>query len=432
MAYKYITDNNLYEKQTYMYSEYNGISFIMEYLDSRWDFQNKLQVNTAQRAVSDNAKIEDNPTKKDLKRILCELRLEKCNEDLIDAVNRYTKSFEVRKRIYTGYDNQRKPLEGADFRDYESYLLLADCMISMYYNTKCLKYFNCLLKIDDTLLSIQNELDCLCEDYLSKVVKQELDIFYQLSDEKGINWEGGGMILEEFALLASDTARTKAYLQAMIFEEKYPKICIVYSDYILQMQEDAKSYRKNTGDEKYFDIDMPILYSLEKAEIPYILVDNKDINSERMKHVIQGLEQIYLIYSGYGGYILKSHLFRLNKKYIHVHAGLLPQYRGSTTIYYSYLQEKIFGATAIFLSEGIDEGEIIVQETFSVPEKQVDIDYIFEPYIRSKVLIKVIDQYLEKGKLIGRPQMKSEAETYFIIHPVLKHLAMLAIEKKQR
>lgn len=193
MAYKYITDNNLYEKQTYMYSEYNGISFIMEYLDSRWDFQNKLQVNTAHRAVSDNAKIEDNPTKKDLKRILCELRLEKCNEDLIDAVNRYTKSFEVRKRIYTGYDNQRKPLEGADFRDYESYLLLADCMISMYYNTKCLKYFNCLLKIDDTLLSIQNELDCLCEDYLSKVVKQELDIFYQLSDEKGINWEGGGV-----------------------------------------------------------------------------------------------------------------------------------------------------------------------------------------------------------------------------------------------
>lgn len=48
------------------------------------------------------------------------------------------------------------------------------------------------------------------------------------------------------------------------------------------------------------------------------------------------------------------------------------------------------------------------------------------------MLIKVIDQYLEKGKLIGHPQMKSEAETYFIIHPVLKHLAMLAIEKKQR
>ncbi len=28
MAYKYITDNNLYKKQTYMYSEYKGMLFL--------------------------------------------------------------------------------------------------------------------------------------------------------------------------------------------------------------------------------------------------------------------------------------------------------------------------------------------------------------------------------------------------------------------
>lgn len=237
------------------------------------------------------------------------------------------------------------------------------------------------------------------------------------------------MILEEFALLASDTARTKAYLQAMICEEKLPGICVVYSNHIAGMKEEAEKYQENNESKKYFDRDIPILYSLNKANIPCILIENKDINSEQMKNVLLGLPQKYLIYSGYGGYILKAHLFHINKKFIHVHAGLLPQYRGSTTAYYSFLQDKEFGATAIFLNEGIDEGEIIVQDTFPIPEESVSIDYIYEPYTRSKVLIKALNQYLEQGTLVSCGQNQDRAETYFIIHPVLKHLAIMGIEK---
>lgn len=240
------------------------------------------------------------------------------------------------------------------------------------------------------------------------------------------------MILEEFALLASDTARTKAYLQAMIKEDILPGICVVYSDDLTKMQSEEEQYQVTNSNERYFDIAKPILYSLHSAGIPYLLVDNKDINSEQMLDVLKGLKQQFMIYSGYGGYILKSHLFQINKKYIHVHAGILPQYRGSTTVYYSFLQERVFGATAIFLSEGIDEGEIITQETFNVPTEPVDIDYIYEPYIRSRVLIKVMKQYSEKGKLTCEEQKWDGAETYFIIHPVLKHLALLGIEQIQK
>lgn len=239
------------------------------------------------------------------------------------------------------------------------------------------------------------------------------------------------MILEEFALLASDTARTKAYLQAMIREDMLPGICIVYSDDIEKMQLEQEQYQGTNLNQKFFDIAIPILYSLRSAGIPYLLINNKDINSEQILDVLKGLKQQYLIYSGYGGYILKSHLFQINKKYIHVHAGILPQYRGSTTIYYSFLQEKVFGATAIFLSEGIDEGEIITQETFDVPTKPVDIDYIYEPYIRSRVLIKAMKQYAAIGKLACKEQKWDGAEIYFIIHPVLKHLALLGIAQMQ-
>lgn len=236
------------------------------------------------------------------------------------------------------------------------------------------------------------------------------------------------MILDEFALLASDTARTKAYLQAMVYEQKLPGMCIIYSDHISKMKEEAENYKEDGREQKYFDVNMPVLYLIYKAGISHMLVDTKDINSELMGDVIQNLGQKYLIYSGYGGYILKSHLFRMGKKFVHVHAGILPQYRGSTTAYFSFLQEKKFGATALFLNEGIDEGEIILQERYMIPEEKTDIDYIYEPYIRSRTLIKCIEKYLENDILEGQKQSSDGAETYFIIHPVLKHLALLGME----
>ena len=96
------------------------------------------------------------------------------------------------------------------------------------------------------------------------------------------------------------------------------------------------------------------------------------------------------------------------------------------------MQEKIFGATAIFLSEGLDEGEILAQDTFEMPKETVDIDYIYEPFLRSKVLIKVLQQYVENGCLVSEKQGSQAAETYFIIHPVLKHLALLGLENRNR
>lgn len=239
-------------------------------------------------------------------------------------------------------------------------------------------------------------------------------------------------MLKDFVLLASDTTRTKAYLSMMIRENKLPGMCIVYSDDIVGMQEKAiiqekKSIRNN----KYFDADRSILSYIQEAGIPYIFVEDKDINSEQMKTAIWNMKQKYFIYSGYGGYILKPHLFQLGKKFIHVHAGILPEYRGSTTVYYSILREKKIGATAIFLSEGIDEGEIINFDVFELPKEQVDIDYIFEPYIRSRVLMKTIETYLSEGKFLTCEQSMEDAETYFIIHPVLKHIALLEIKKEQ-
>lgn len=48
-----------------------------------------------------------------------------------------------------------------------------------------------------------------------------------------------------------------------------------------------------------------------------------------------------------------------------------------------------------------------------------------------RVLIKVMKQYAEIGKLTCKEQKCDGAETYFIIHPVLKHIALLGIAQMQ-
>lgn len=242
------------------------------------------------------------------------------------------------------------------------------------------------------------------------------------------------MILQDIVLLASNTARTKAYLQSMIKENKIPSFCIVYTNDYGSMIEEEEQYRKSEDkadkcDIKYFDINIPLLYSLKEAQVKYSVIENKDINSLEMSECISKISQQYIIYSGYGGYILKEHLFKLGKKFIHVHAGILPRYRGSTTVYYSLLQENLIGATAIFLNEGIDTGEIITQNTFSIPNEKVDIDYIYEPYTRACVLMEAINIYIKDGIIESKSQDCEDEETYFIIHPVLKHIAILKADK---
>lgn len=185
MAYKYITDNNLYQTQDYMYSEYGGVDFIREYISSR-----RTYLESPKGAGNaESRKKESNAVREELRDILKNLKSSAYDEEVICSVDVYAKRFEIRKKIYTKYDRNKKPFLDAGFEDYESYLLLADCLLFVYRKKRCLKYFSCLLKIDDTLLSMQDKLGEEEREYLRKIIRQELDIFYLLAQENGIGKE---------------------------------------------------------------------------------------------------------------------------------------------------------------------------------------------------------------------------------------------------
>lgn len=235
------------------------------------------------------------------------------------------------------------------------------------------------------------------------------------------------MILKDFALIASDTSRTKAYLQLMIKNDIRPELCVIYTDDFAQVKLMADKYEGDHDFGKYFNRDIPLLTIISDYELHYIVIESRDINSEKMVQAISSLSQMYLIYSGYGGGILKPHLFKLGKRYIHIHAGMVPKYRGSTTAYYSILDNGNIGVTAFFLDEGLDDGELICQHEYDLPDENVDIDYIYEPYLRACELVKALALYVEKNKFETITQDETDADTYFIIHPVLKHIAMKRI-----
>lgn len=172
MAYKYITNNNLYDKQNYMYSEFRGTDFLKEYLASR----QLACLNTCEGVVQTSDTGENNVTWKKLRDIYDKVNTGGYDKETVCEFDFYVKSFEVRKRLYTNYQNH-KPAEEASFENYENYLLFADCLALFYEKTRCLKYYSCMLKVDDTLLSIQNKLEEVQVIHLRDILELEQDIF---------------------------------------------------------------------------------------------------------------------------------------------------------------------------------------------------------------------------------------------------------------
>lgn len=234
------------------------------------------------------------------------------------------------------------------------------------------------------------------------------------------------MVLTDFACVLADTARSRAYIQMLLQHDMIPARCLVMSEGV-----GVKISREipcKWDAQRFFDLDESIFETMETHRVSYKVVASRDINSDEMRSAIQGFPQPYILYSGYGGAILRPHLFQMGKRWIHVHAGILPFYRGSTTAYYSLLDCDKMGATAIFLNERIDEGSVIASEEFPPPPRGEFVDYVYDPHIRAQVLMKALKSYIQNGEFHEMPQPTQGAETYYIIHPVLKHIAILGVD----
>jgi len=227
------------------------------------------------------------------------------------------------------------------------------------------------------------------------------------------------LYLSDMAMVAADTTRTKIYLKSLIENRLMPSYLLLLlnnGDKLLPGQSNSASAEE-------------LIRLLNESGIKYEISSNSDINSHEVLMKISNRPESVFIFSGFGGVILNDDMLDTGKRFLHVHGGYLPDYKGSTTNYYSLMNENLMGASSLFLNKEIDCGAVLLRRKFPPPEDRSEIDHIYDSEIRSKVLIETIKSYVEFGLFKFQLKNNIGGETFYIVHPVIKHLAMMKGEK---
>jgi methionyl-tRNA formyltransferase len=233
-------------------------------------------------------------------------------------------------------------------------------------------------------------------------------------------------LLRDVLLLAGHTPRSQAYIQTLAAHALLPGHALVLGDAPPPAASEPASAER-VGDVLLPDLGTVLSHSLVSAGVPCTLLASRDVNAAEVVEAVRELAPRLIIFSGYGGQLVQRPLLDLGIPLLHVHSGWLPDYRGSTTLYYSLLSEGRCAATALVLDAHIDTGPVVARKYYPAPPAGTDIDRRYDPAIRADLLLQVLRTYHRAGRLTLESLQQSDAgSTFYVIHPLLKHLALLS------
>lgn len=220
-------------------------------------------------------------------------------------------------------------------------------------------------------------------------------------------------------IILTPDERSKAYLQKIIHKKITLNEVIFMND---DRQEPSYSTEIiNLSKQAGFDISIPVKQTLISNDIHFHEFNFVNINNPSLVNYLSTSSIEIFIFTGGG--ILRDTVLNSGPKFVHLHPGIVPDYRGSTCFYYSILDNDSCGVTVYFMDPKIDAGDVIYQRKFPKPTHQF-IDEVYDAYIRSETLMDVLyNNMLYNGKFT---KQNPNGETYFIIHPVLKHISILS------
>jgi methionyl-tRNA formyltransferase len=175
----------------------------------------------------------------------------------------------------------------------------------------------------------------------------------------------------------------------------------------------------------------PLLQSLEGLATQVQRIEAESVNDPKIltaaEEAISSMGAGLVIYSGYGGQLVSRELLSLGPPFLHAHSGWLPDYRGSTTVYYSLLAGEGCGVSVIGMVPAIDQGPILARRRYPAPPAGVDIDYFYDSAIRADLMADVVMRWRKDGQL-DPIEADGDGADYYVVHPLLKHLALLSLE----
>ena len=147
---------------------------------------------------------------------------------------------------------------------------------------------------------------------------------------------------DQFNILITNTKRSIQYLKLLNKEKLFPNE-VIYLD-----NNKRNSISRN----------LKQIINLKKYNLSIFKTD--DINNIKVVKYLTKSTIKNIIYSGYPAKIVKNKNLLKEKNLIHSHPGLLPYYKGSTTIYYSILNENKIYCSTFVMNEKIDSGKILL------------------------------------------------------------------------
>ena len=112
----------------------------------------------------------------------------------------------------------------------------------------------------------------------------------------------------------------------------------------------------------------PVKSLAEKNSIP--VYTPKTLRDEAFMEILRELSPDIIVVVAYGKILPAEVLFYPKHGSINVHVSLLPKYRGAAPMQRAIMDgEKETGVTIMYMDEGLDTGDIILQESFPIDEK---------------------------------------------------------------
>jgi len=217
-----------------------------------------------------------------------------------------------------------------------------------------------------------------------------------------------------FSIILSNTTRSLSYLG---YFKKY-KILPNQIFYLNDNKNLSKTY-------KTFFIKFSKKYNIDLVKLNSDTVDRVDII-----RLLLDSPNKFIIYSGYPGKIIKSKKLIRNKNLLHSHPGKLPNFKGSTTIFYSLIATKKIFCTTFILSEKLDGGQVILINEYATPKKIREINGAYDDKIRSINMVKAIKKIQSRKFKKKKVIINSKHKEYSVAHPLIRSIAIKSVNRQ--
>jgi formyltetrahydrofolate deformylase len=137
----------------------------------------------------------------------------------------------------------------------------------------------------------------------------------------------------------------------------------------------------------------------KKAKIPFIVIEesNQEKAEEKIMEVCKKYEIDLIVLARYMKILSPNFVWRYPNRIINIHPSLLPAFPGALAYTQAYERgTKIVGVTSHYVTENLDQGPIIFQDSFKVdPNDTLEEIRSKGQKLEADTLLKAIKMHLE-------------------------------------